>query len=114
MGTRAHATDRVCPGRRGAGTASLVRATRAHSPRLMNLIAGHGAGGGRRGRHGRAAAVVQFAETWKTSLPGTTAPCPASHWVIREITENAHTPAVRYGHGIEPGAMAVLAPGMAR
>jgi hypothetical protein len=37
-------------GRRGAGTTSLVRAARARIPRLMNLIAGHGAGGERRGR----------------------------------------------------------------
>jgi hypothetical protein len=46
-----------------------------------------------RERHGRAATVVQFAETQEASRPGTTAPCPASRWVMREITENAHTAA---------------------
>jgi hypothetical protein len=42
------AADRVCPDRRGAGIASLVRAARAHGPRVVKLIAGCGAGGERR------------------------------------------------------------------
>ena len=49
-GERAHcAADRVLIDRRGAGTASIVHAARAHRPLMVKLIAGHGAGGGRRG-----------------------------------------------------------------
>jgi hypothetical protein len=46
--TRASAADRVLIDRRGAGTASVVHAARAHRPLAVKLIAGRGAGDERR------------------------------------------------------------------
>ena len=85
-----------------AVTASVVRAARAHGP--PGREADRGSRCRRRvrapGRPGPGNATAGR-PLWFSSLgrrrrlcPETTAPCPASRWVIQEITENAHTAAV--------------------
>jgi len=122
------AADRAFPDRRGAGTASVVRAARDHGPRCRwhprswswSRVTAQEANGGDAAMPPAPLAGARVRSRTRARAPGrlgpgnatagqpmwfssprhgrhlwprTTAPCPASRWVIREITENARLPA---------------------